>query len=310
MFKGALVAHGLHDPRKLVTVINDGVDQLLNDMFSEAVVEEELRRKVIELVELVPRAAAWADRAQYPYGREELADGLAVLTGRKERQRESNGSAGGLLPVTSGVVLKKARLNRGTSSLTAREAVAYQKWSERFVQILRYSNTPAWEQAERTEDPEKFLASLMGSTRASTVSARVRAWEALGSWLRVRRSISWPREPADVVEYIWSYMREHPAPSFPRRLMAALAWMEARAGIEEGSRLSHNDLVKKVVEKTTADAEDGSMERVRAPRLPIVMVAALEFKVLDELLGMLASSSVDEVAQDLRGYAVRRLAAD
>ena len=85
-----------------------------------------------------------------------------------------------------------------------------------------------------------------------------------------------------MVEYIWSYMREHPAPSFPRHLMAALAWMEARAGIEEGSRLSHSDLVKKVVEKTIADAEDGSLERVRAPRLPIVMVAALEFKVLDE----------------------------
>ena len=83
-----------------------------------------------------------------------------------------------------------------------------------------------------------------------------------------------------MIDYLWDQMHEKPSPTFPRTLMGAPAWMEVRAGVANGDKLHLRDIVKRSVEKAAAEAEQGAPERVRAPRLPVVVLAGLECSVL------------------------------
>ena len=112
----------------------------------------------------------------------------------------------------------------------------------------------------------------------------MRAWERLVRWLKVRKGVAWPTDEHHIVDFLWDQMAERPSPSFPKTLMVALTWIEARAGLEDGSKLCRSEGLKKSMEKAIMDAEDGSSEKTRAPRLPVVVVAGLERAVYDERL--------------------------
>lgn len=172
-------------------------------------------------------------------------------------------------------------MGKGTSSLAAQESKSYEKGARRFRLVLQAGGAPSWGASRKTENPGKFLDGLLGSARATTIGARVRSWEQLVRWLKLRKGVDWPTEEHHVIDYLWDQMMERPSPSFPRSLLAALSWIESRSGIGEDDKLHKRDGIKKCVEKAKADAEDGIAEKTRAPRLPVVVIAGLECAVFD-----------------------------
>ena len=173
---------------------------------------------------------------------------------------------------------------------------------------------PAWTAARATADPDRYLLGLLGAARAGTIRARVRIWERLCRWLVLQRAVSWPTSPAHVVEYLWAQMAEAPSPTFPRSLLAAVSWVESRAGGDPGARLSLDDGLKRTVDKATAEAEEGAKEQLRAPRFPVVVLGALEKLVLDTkvrvVLRVVAWARLVKVFGALRADDLQRIVPD
>ena len=94
--------------------------------------------------------------------------------------------------------------------------------------------------------------------------------------------VQWPRDAHHFIDFLVSYLAERPSPSFPRALLVAVSWMEARAAIEVPARLSYHDGVRRTVERLTQELEEGGDEKHRAPRLPVVALVGLENLVMDE----------------------------
>ena len=63
--------------------------------------------------------------------------------------------------------------------------------------------------------------------------------------------------------------------------MVTLTWVESRAGLEDVEKLCRSEGLMRSMEKAVMDAEDGSSEKTRAPRFPVVVVAGLELAVYD-----------------------------
>ena len=129
------------------------------------------------------------------------------------------------------------------------DAKALEHWTGRLVSILAEAECPSWKKVQELEDPARGRAALAGAARPGTLKVRVRAWEAFRRWLLARRGRTWPMDEVDVVDYLWTYIGDRPAVSFPRSLAAAVACLEARAGIPSADRLSLRDLVRTSVEK-------------------------------------------------------------
>ena len=224
------------------------------------------------------RQVVWEHRRRYPLISDQLADFAAVAQARgygRERAPESR-------PQKCSLAGKRARLGHGGLSLAAVEGKAYVKWADRFTKLLRGENVPAWDQAQKSADPVKYLHSMLGAARANTVGARVRDWERFRRWLVLRSGSTWPSEARYLIEYLWVQMEERPSPTFPRKWRATTGWMEERAGIPEELRLSGDPGFRMCVEKATAEAEEGTGDRYQAPRFPVFVLVALERAVVDE----------------------------
>ena len=87
-----------------------------------------------------------------------------------------------------------------------------------------------------------------------------------------------------MLDFMWARMGESQARTFPRELFGALSWIEGCAGIPEDRRVSKNEIVKRCVEKAAKDAEEAAPDQVKAPRIPVVVIAGLEVAVGNEEL--------------------------
>jgi hypothetical protein len=284
----ALKKHGLDDPRRLLVAVNNTAEKFLKAVYGEEEIEHVVLGKFKELLDQAISGAYLKDREMYGGINPRVSDLLAVLDARKEAERhdseKARGStrrAAGPAPLP-GLRSKKARKRSGPTTIAGQESADYKRWVGRFVEILRVAQTPAIELAESSAEPDRFLASMVGSARAGTIKIRVRTWEKYTRWLQHRHRRAWPIEVTDIVEYVWFFMAESPSTSFPRVFGATLAWMELRSGIAEENRFGNVDLIKRVLEKATASIEEGAPERARAPRLPAIVVGALEEAVSDE----------------------------
>ena len=218
---------------------------------------EEVRLWYEKVWAQVERASAMEYRLRYPLKYDALSDEVAVLE-KREREKKKAGVTErevGLffcrMPCAASV--KRVRLGKGALSLKGKKEKSYAKWSKRFAEALRAGDAPAWGAAQASDDPGRFLDGLLGSVRATTVGLRARAWERLVRWLKVRKLVSWPQEDHHIIDYMWDELVEKPSPTFPRTLLAALTWMESRAGIPEAERLHLMDSVRRTVDKATAD---------------------------------------------------------
>ena len=153
------------------------------------------------------------------------------------------------------------------------------RWAAKAVNILKTVGARTMADAGEAEDAGAAERAILGSVRASTLQARVRPLEAMIRWLEWRRGYAWPRRPADIFDYLAERQRDDPQGSFPRSLLAGIAWLEARSGFAESQKYANNDVVKKWFQRADAEAGEHLGEVKRAPRFPLALVAAMELLV-------------------------------
>ena len=309
-----LKEHGLDDPRKLAFAVEPDLAKFMVDVFKDEKVDKLVSDAFIKILDSLQSACDWEERERYSLQSEELSDFLAVTLERKEKRSVEEAEVAAPSAVGSWIRQKRPRTGMGCKSLEAKEAAIYEKWSRRFLRVLQASDAPALVAAAETGDSEKYLRGLLGGSRATTIAKRVRTWEGLGRWLRVCKGRVWPAGESDLVEYLWGQMAEKPSPSFPSSLLSSLAWMEARAGIAEAAKISNSEALKKVCEKESQEVERGADLRVCAPRMPVVMLGALEAAVSDSslptCLRVVAWARLVKVFGFLRADDLQRMAPD
>jgi len=144
------------------------------------------------------------------------------------------------------------------------------------------AGTPAARQAQAAEDPEAAVKGLVGRSRPDTLRKRVRTWEKFSRWLVWTRGRAWPESAKDLVDYLHTKTSGGCGVSFPRVFLASVGWMETRAGIPADRCLGGDALLTACVERAEVNLGANRGPALQAPRLPLVVVAALENLVVSQ----------------------------
>ena len=118
-------------------------------------------------------------------------------------------------------------------------------------------------QAAQSDRPMRFLSGVIGRARPGTVRARLREWERFVKYVQTRRSgRHWALAETELIDYVLFRTSAGAPPSFPRAFLAAVHWMERRAGFSETENFGQCDALGRTVEWATGQL-DAEVGRVR-----------------------------------------------
>jgi hypothetical protein len=175
-----------------------------------------------------------------------------------------------------------SKRRKAEGGLIAADSATMDRWSIRLADIMRDGETPSWLAAFDTVSPIRSIAGMVGKARPSTVQKRVLTWERMSRWLQIRSGRVWPRSANDLVDYINEKVAEGDCyRSFPTELRASFSWIEARTGYGAEMKLGQDELFIKNVERATVVVGSEAVAVLKAPRLPLILLASLECYVMD-----------------------------
>ena len=212
-----------------------------------------------------------------------LDDEAAVLkAARSAVPVSSSASAKPPLPgLRAGMKRVGGRGRGGTGSLAEQDRVLRDRWNERLGAALVRVNAPTVQDCLGRGDLKQTVEMLVGRARPGTVRLRVRSWEAFGRWLEIGRGRTWPADARDLTDYVKD-MVSLPAPrSFPAQFGGAVAWFMSRTGRGDWEDLSGDYVFRRALDWAEVELADVGQETKKAPRLPVLVLIALELKVLD-----------------------------
>jgi hypothetical protein len=173
---------------------------------------------------------------------------------------------------------RRGRLSVAASEQDAAvdEMMELEKIAGEIIDYLLEQDLPNVKMAQQTSEPWKILRGALGDSRMGTMKVYWRVWRSFLTWLLAKRQMSWPSTHLLVVEYLHEAVNEPCARSHPQSLIQALAWMERAGGVKPADQLSREPLLMKTVEFIIGKLSQGIDPAKQAPRLPILILAALE----------------------------------
>ncbi len=163
------------------------------------------------------------------------------------------------------------------------EAEDRSKWLQKLTTILGNLDAASL-RATRCRDNQRLVGALVGGRRASTLRARVRAWEKFQCWLRDARGVCQPTCVGDLVDYLLDRAAEPCGRSVIRSTFDMMRFAEEMTGVSLGERFTESGVVKGVVKGLLSGAPPAGPGRRggQAPRPFVKMVSMLERMILDD----------------------------
>ena len=196
-----------------------------------------------------------------------------------------------------------------SGSMASADLALASKWGQRLGQALH--GTPAADMARDAGDSASFFLSLVGKARPSTVKKRARDWELFVRWLAWTEGRSWPTAVGDALGYLNFRLAEGCPVSFPAAFWAAIRWVESRSGHPASECFGRHMMLKLCIERAVVVLGSESEVARKAPRIPLVILAALENKVVsgDILFGVrvIAWTRLIKIYGSLRADDLQRL---
>ena len=179
---------------------------------------------------------------------------------------------------------RRAQHRKSGSGLNreAQERVSQTFWAKAVVEILVEANSPVVQLASESGNPSRVLEAAVGSTRGSTMETYTKCIRIFISWLTVSFELSWPTGKLQVIEFLHVAGNKPCSPSFPLKFILALGWFEKIGGWTGEERLGSSELVKRTCDFWIENLRGGVSPLKQAPRLPWVVLAALELFVTDD----------------------------
>ena len=178
---------------------------------------------------------------------------------------------------------RRSSINRSSSATNPEleEVMEMEALADEIINYLLTTDLPNPVVARSTGNPWKILRGAMGDARLGTMKVYWRVWKSFLAWLRITKGISWPSSHLNIVEYLHEVVSEPCARSHPQSLLQAFAWFEKIGGMKLNDMLSREPLLMKTVDFVKGKLAIGADPTKQAPRLPVVVVAALESFVCD-----------------------------
>jgi hypothetical protein len=127
----------------------------------------------------------------------------------------------------------------------------------------------------------------------------------------LRLGSSWPRTAGSLVDYLHECMGEGCSKSFPETLRASVVWIEARSGLPAEDRFGKDEFFLRNVERAQVVLGSGAALVTKAPRFPMIVVAAMEAFLVDDTqplgLRLMAFARLVKVFAVLRWDDVQRI---
>ena len=149
------------------------------------------------------------------------------------------------------------------------------KWVETLASLLRGTSTPMGELLSKGADNHRLLG---GGRRATTLRARGRTVKKYLAWLALAHEETFPSEVHHVSEYLQMRHSEPCTGGGLKSTHQALVFMEDIAAVE--TKLTQVPLYSILYKELLSSTLTGGNQR-QAPRIPTVMVQALEDTVID-----------------------------
>jgi hypothetical protein len=284
---------GLGDPRCLAEAGFKDAQDLLDVLYPEALVilpgVEEKVQKLIDLADGRGALRRQATRLNVSGCLDDaLFNAISEKAVREAQEKEAFGGgasstsrpSGQVRPLPEWKPARKRQKNIG--GVLAADAAVMCRWTERLTDIMRDSLTPSWGSAFDSQgNPLLAMAGLVGKSRPSTVKKRVLAWERMARWLHVRYNRSWPSSATELVDYVNEKVTEGCSRTFPEELRSAVNWIESRSGLEGDEKFGTDALFVRNVERAHIVLGADATAVLKAPRMPLVLLAALELYVMD-----------------------------
>ena len=217
------------------------------------------------------------------WSEQNLRDVLHVNT-----QATTPGSSGSLLtdlPVPGPSTKKRSPLSQtdeeAATQRERKEQAELRKWSLRLFNLFESRDTPTAQQVNHCMNPGRAMLEVTGSTRYRTLKAYVLHWYRFETFLEKAKHKSWPTGTYDYVDYLHFLSEEPCAPSVPESFLLAAGFIEKKSGLPANQVFSSDPLVKAVQRRLTEQLRGPQGPTKRAPRIPSILIEALEGMVLD-----------------------------
>ena len=242
--------------------------------------EPELAEMVVAFSAGVHRLARLEVRRLAAQPRPGLEDTLLVF--KRQRAEETLAEKRFVLPLPGKFnCVRRVRRRGGHDTMKARDVEARSKWEERLLAVFVEMGAPVIADISGSDYPNRFLSSIIGGTRPSTLSVRVRAWECFIRWLSVQKGKGHVEKYTDIVDYLHAQVGIGAPVTVVDRLMGALSWISSRAGDELLTVIVSDPRIKRAADWAIVELTDDSKVRRKAPRIPIAVVLALELYVVE-----------------------------
>ena len=170
---------------------------------------------------------------------------------------------------------------RGKESMAEKDRRAKSKWADRFKGILVRAEAPVLEGLD-AEDQNEYIMMLLGKARPGTVRIRVHTWEVYLRWLETRSDKKWPEDVRDLIDYVRAMVNVPAAAYFPKVFASAVHWFGGRAGFVNLEGAGADPRFKRAIEWAELELASETLQKRKAPRVPVMVLVAMEVKVLDE----------------------------
>ena len=164
------------------------------------------------------------------------------------------------------------------------EAASGEKWLRRLLRLMEESDAPSLDGINRGGKPLVALKLLAGGRRASTLRARVRAWERFAQWVVARWGTDQPRDGWDFIDYLSVLAQKPVGRSALKAAWSMYRFRESVSGLDQGHCFSELKMVRQMYEGVVRGIVSGkaAAERGKAPRVLVSMLRDAGRTVLDE----------------------------
>ena len=167
-----------------------------------------------------------------------------------------------------------------SSSKAEIEQAAREYWLTVLVGYLEEAALPIVAVAKATSSPADIMRRALGTRRMKTLRNRARAWSRVRDWMIMFTGDPYPRDVADMLEYLLFLVQEEAPKGRIQDVVSALAVLEDAGQVPADMKISGIPVWIHGVKSRLAELELGRTQVRRAPPPTVGMLTALELTVM------------------------------
>ena len=179
---------------------------------------------------------------------------------------------------------RKAIASSGQGSVTRDQKDASDKvyWTSQVIDLLKRVRAPLLEMAASSTRPDDIFEVSVGATRGSTMKTYLQALVPYRNYLMMLSNSEWTDDVVHIISFLRTAASKPCSPTYPKRFIQALRWVMRVGGWTGPDLIAEHGLVQKSMDYWSEALFSQVHPLKQAPRLPWVVLAALELYICSD----------------------------